>query len=64
MYLFKVVKIFLINTFQYNIAKPEKESESEDDDDEDDTFGPTRRKDEVNWTDDPVARKFHKLFYH
>ena len=39
---------------QYNIAKPEKESESEDEDDEDDTFGP-RRKQEPNWSEDPVG---------
>jgi len=48
---------------KYNIAKPEKESESEDEDDDDDTFGPTtRRKDEINWSEDPVARKltFHQ----
>merc|ERR1712038_468038 len=41
---------------KYKIAKPEQESESEDEDD-DDVFGPSsRRKENGNWSEDPVAQ--------
>ena len=43
---------------QYKIAKPEQESESEEDEDDDDVFGPSsRRKENGNWSEDPVARE-------
>ena len=52
-------EIFIIPLIcvQYKIAKPEQESESEDEED-DDVFGPSsRRKENGNWSEDPVARE-------